>query len=141
VTRVESSHCLESRHHCVFITNSRTILGAQGRLATLAGTENKLWVSIDGPGGFLLAPDGPDWKIAGPCWLYLISIHIRLRHWLNTQQTGSAYKSASGSSFLKTYSSVACNMTLIHLVCSKLYYAWYKRSKPKPNHFKPKLQT
>jgi len=44
-------------------------------------------------------------------------IRIRLRHWLNTQQTGSGYRSTSGPSFLKTYWSVACNMTLIHHKC------------------------
>jgi len=28
-----------------------------------------LWFSIDGSGGFLLAPGGPDCKSAGPCCL------------------------------------------------------------------------
>jgi len=41
-----------------------------------------------------------------------------MRHWLNTKQTGSGYKSTSGPSFLKTYSSIACNMTLIHYKCA-----------------------
>jgi len=47
-----------------------------------------------------------------------------MRHWLNTKQTGSGYRSANGRSFMKTYSSVACNMTLIQYVCSRLHYAW-----------------
>ena len=32
-----------------------------------AGPENKLWFSIDGSGGFLLAHGGPDCKSDGPC--------------------------------------------------------------------------
>ena len=49
---------------------------------------------------------------------YLISIRIQIRHWLNMQQTGSGFRPANGPSFLKTYSSVACNMTLIHYKCA-----------------------
>jgi len=41
-----------------------------------------------------------------------------MRHWLNAQETGSGYRSVSGPSFLKTYSSVACNMTLIQDKCA-----------------------
>jgi len=41
-----------------------------------------------------------------------------MRHWLNSKQTGSGDKSANGSLFLKTYSSVACNMTQIHYKCA-----------------------
>jgi len=41
-----------------------------------------------------------------------------MRHWLNTKQTGSGYKSANGPSFFKIYSSVACNMTLTHYKCA-----------------------
>jgi len=41
-----------------------------------------------------------------------------MRHWLNTKQTGSGYKSTSGPSFLKTYSSIACNMTIFHDKCA-----------------------
>jgi len=37
-----------------------------------------------------------------------------MRHWLNMKQTGSGYRSTSRTSFLKTYSSIACNMTLNH---------------------------
>ena len=37
-----------------------------------------------------------------------------MQHWLKTKQTGSGYRSTSGPSFLKTYSSITCNMTLIH---------------------------
>jgi len=48
---------------------------------------------------------------------YLISIHIRMRHWLITKHTGSGYLSTSGPSFLKTYSSVASSMTLSHGMC------------------------
>jgi len=33
------------------------------------------------------------------------------------QETGSGERSTSGPSFLKTYSSVACDMTLIHYKC------------------------
>jgi len=42
------------------------ILRAIGR----SGPENKLWFSIDGPGGFLLSPGGLGYKSAGPCHLY-----------------------------------------------------------------------
>jgi len=41
-----------------------------------------------------------------------------MRHWLNTKQIGSGYRSTSGTSFWKTYSSIACNMTLIHDKCA-----------------------
>jgi len=41
-----------------------------------------------------------------------------MQHWLNSQQTGSGYRSVSGLTFLKTYSSVTCNMTLIHYKCA-----------------------
>jgi len=41
-----------------------------------------------------------------------------MRHWLNTKQTGSGYRSTNGPLFLKTYYSVACNMTLIHYNCA-----------------------
>jgi len=41
------------------------ILRAMGR----HGPENKLWFSIDGPGGFLLAPGLLGCKSAGPCHL------------------------------------------------------------------------
>jgi len=41
-----------------------------------------------------------------------------MRSWLNMKQTGSGYRSASGLSFLKTYPSIACNMTLIHDKCA-----------------------
>jgi len=34
-----------------------------------SGPENKLWFSIDGPDGFLLALGGPSCKSAGPCHL------------------------------------------------------------------------
>jgi len=37
-------------------------------------------------------------------------------HWLNTKQRG--YRFAGGLSFLKTYSSITCNMTLIHDKCA-----------------------
>jgi len=37
-----------------------------------------------------------------------------MRHWLNTKQTGSGYRFTSGLSFLKTYSSIARNIILIH---------------------------
>jgi len=33
-------------------------------------------------------------------------------------KTGSGYRSTSGPSFLKTYLSIACNMTLIHDKCA-----------------------
>ena len=41
-----------------------------------------------------------------------------MRHCLNAKRTGSGYRSISGLSFLKTYSSIACNMTLIHNKCA-----------------------
>ena len=41
-----------------------------------------------------------------------------MRHWLDTEQTGSGYRSTIGPSFLKTYSSIAYNMTLIHDKCA-----------------------
>jgi len=41
-----------------------------------------------------------------------------MRHWLNTKQTGSGYWSARGPSYLKTFSSIACNTTLIHEKCA-----------------------
>jgi len=41
-----------------------------------------------------------------------------MRHWLNTKQTGSGYRFTSGPSILKPYSSIACNMTLIHEKCA-----------------------
>jgi len=41
-----------------------------------------------------------------------------MRHWLNMKQTGSGYRSTSGPSFLKTYSSIAGTMTLIHDKCA-----------------------
>jgi len=41
-----------------------------------------------------------------------------MRHWLNTKQTCSGYRSTSGPSFLKTYSSIDSNMTLIHDKCA-----------------------
>jgi len=36
-----------------------------------AGLENKLWFSINRPGGFLLPLGGPGCKSAGPCHLEL----------------------------------------------------------------------
>jgi len=33
-------------------------------------------------------------------------------------ETGSGYRSTGGPSFLKTYSSISCNMTLIHDKCA-----------------------
>jgi len=39
-------------------------------------------------------------------------------HWLNTKQTGSGYTPTTGPSCLKTYLSIACNMTLIHDKCT-----------------------
>jgi len=44
-----------------------------------------------------------------------------MRHWLNTKQTGSGYRSTSGPSFVKTYSSIARNMTLIHDKCAVVW--------------------
>jgi len=41
-----------------------------------------------------------------------------MQHWLNTKQTGSGYRSTSGPSSLRNYSSIACNMTLIHDKCA-----------------------
>jgi len=41
-----------------------------------------------------------------------------MRHWLNTKQTGSGCKYTSGPSFLKIYSSIACNMALNHDKCA-----------------------
>ena len=41
-----------------------------------------------------------------------------MRHGLNTKQRGSGYRSTSGPSFLKAYSSTACNTTLIHDKCA-----------------------
>jgi len=41
-----------------------------------------------------------------------------MRQWLNMKQTGSGYRSTSGPSFLKAYSSIVCNMTLIHGKCA-----------------------
>jgi len=38
-----------------------------------SGPQNKLLFSIDGPGGFLLAPGGPGCKSAGPCHLCITS--------------------------------------------------------------------
>jgi len=37
---------------------------------------------------------------------------------VNTKQTGSGYRSSRGPSFLKTYSSITCNKTLIHDKCA-----------------------
>ena len=37
---------------------------------------------------------------------------------VNTKQTGSGYRSTNWPSFLKTYSSIACSMTLIHDKCA-----------------------
>jgi len=45
-------------------------------------------------------------------------LNLGMGHWLNTTQTGSGYKFTSGPSFLKTYSSIACNMTLTHDKCA-----------------------
>ena len=47
-----------------------------------------------------------------------IAIRILMRHWLNAKQIGSGYRSVSGPSFLKIYSSVTCNMTLIYYKCA-----------------------
>jgi len=47
-----------------------------------------------------------------------------MQHWLNTKQTGSVsgYKSTTfifeNLHFLKTYSSITCNMKLIHDKCA-----------------------
>ena len=63
-----------------------------------------------------------------------------MRHWLNTQQTGSGCRPAS--SFLKTYSSIACSMTLIHDKCAVVYTTLGRNvvnlnlsPKPKPNPY------
>jgi len=47
-----------------------------------------------------------------------LSIRIRIRHWLKTKQTSCGYRSASGPSFLKTYLSTSCNVTLTHDKCA-----------------------
>jgi len=65
---------------------------------------------------FCISVSNPYPKIS-EIW-YPISICIRMQHWLNTKQTGSGYKSANVPSFLKTDSSVTCNMTLIHYKCA-----------------------
>jgi len=49
---------------------------------------------------------------------YPISIHIQLRHWLNTKQTGNGKRSGSGPSFLKTYSPAASNVTQTQDKCA-----------------------
>jgi len=41
-----------------------------------------------------------------------------MRHWSNTKQTDSGYRATSGPPFLKTYLSIAWNMTLIHDKCA-----------------------
>jgi len=41
-----------------------------------------------------------------------------MQHWLNMKHTDSGYRFTSGPSFLKTYSSIACNMTLIYGKCA-----------------------
>jgi len=80
------------------------------------------WADIDfstpdpNPKKFCIFASDPYPKIS-EIW-YPISIRIRMRRWLNTQQTGSGFRLANGPSFLKTYSSVACNMTLIHYKCA-----------------------
>jgi len=62
-----------------------------------------------------------------------------MRHWQNMKQTGSGYRSNNGLSFLKTYSSVACTMTLIHYKCAVDCTTLGKNEvnitlfKPKPN--------
>jgi len=63
-----------------------------------------------------------------------------MQHGLNTKQIGSGYRSNSGLSFFKTYSSIACNMTLIDDKCAvrwttlgrNLVNANLKLIKPKP---------
>ena len=75
------------------------------------------WVDIDFltldpyPKNFLISISNPYPKI--PEIWYPISIGIRMQHWLNMKQTGSGYRSTSGPSFLKTYLSITCTMTLI----------------------------
>jgi len=41
-----------------------------------SGLENKLWFSINGPGGFLLALGGPGCKSAGPCHLWYVVLNL-----------------------------------------------------------------
>ena len=64
-----------------------------------------------------------------------------MRHWLNAKQTGCGYRFASGPSFLKTYSSVTCNMTLIYnkgaVDCTALGRNVVNQTKP----LHPKLNT
>jgi len=72
-----------------------------------------------------------------------------MQHWLNTKQTGSGYRSTSGPSFLKSYSSIACNMTLIHDKCAvgwttlgrNLVNVNLKLIKPKPDIWPQNLET
>jgi len=48
-----------------------------------------------------------------------IAIRIRMRHWLNMKQTGSgSIDPPVNLHFLKTYTSIACTMMLIHDKCA-----------------------
>jgi len=87
-----------------------------------SGRTSQTWADIDfltpdpHPIIFLISISNPYPKIS-EIW-YPMSIHIRMQHWLDTKQTGSGYRFTSGPSFLRTYSCITCNITLIHDKCA-----------------------